>query len=767
MSDAKPAALPDAIKAVLDRCVDDPSAVFDDDALRAAVDLALTDQRLYQRYLVEVKELGVGMRDLKQELKQRIRAAKEARQGEESESSALGKMFAWKTSGLFQRIMTASGPRLIRLSNFRARIVAETIVDDGAEEQRHYELEAIVTGGTVTLRVPASEFGRMGWVHQLGARAIVLPGPGTRDALRAAIQTYSSGRCVRRAYGHTGWRRLEDGSWAYLHAGGAVVAEALIDPEAEVAASTSSGTSDQTPTEASADGQTTAPSAIAADQTATTPTTTPDQSPKAANAQQPRVLVDLPTQLSRYSLPEPPVGGERREAIRTVLRMIALCQRVMYPLMAFAFRAALGPVDFAMWLMGPTGCFKSELAVLISQLWGQQHDRRHLPLSWTATPTAMETLLFCAKDTVVVIDDFVPRGSAMERDRLHALAERVLRSLGNGSARARGTASGGLRRDHPPRASVLVTAEDAPRGHSARARSLLLELTHGDIQPAALSERQAAGASGAYARAMSSYLLWVGERLVAGRPPRLTDRARELRDLAASDQMHRRTPGIAADLGVGLELILEFALEAGAIDVTERDALWADGWAAIGAAAGAQRDHHVEEEPASTFLRLIASAVATGRAHLCSTTGGEPAQARRWGWRPVQVGEAEVMRPGGDQVGWVDLGGAQVYLEPDAAYRAVQAYAPDGHGLPVSPSTLRRRLHERGLLASTETRGGKTHLTVRRVLSGVRREVLHVKWPEITSADDSGTKGAAPEATTQCDLFNNNNTAHAGSVERV
>lgn len=752
--------LPDAIKAVLDRCVDDPSAVFDDNALRAAVDLALTDQRLYQRYLVEVKELGVGMRDLKQELKQRIRAAKEARQGEESESSALGKMFLWKTSGLFHRIATAAGPRLIRLSNFRARIIAETIVDDGVEEQRHYELEAIVTGGTVTLRVLASEFASMAWVHRLGARAIVLPaGPGTRDALRAAIQTYSSGRCVRRAYGHTGWRRLEDGSWAYLHAGGAVVAEALIDPEAEVAASTSSGTSDQTPTEASADGQTTAPSAIAADQTAT-PTTTPDQSPRAANAQQPRVLVDLPSQLSRYSLPEPPVADERREAIRTMLRMVALYPRVMFPLVAFAHRAALGCVDFAIWLMGPTGCFKSELAVLILQLFGQQHDRRHLPLSWTATPTAMESLLFVAKDTVVVIDDFVPRGSAMERDRLHALAERVLRSLGNGSARARGTASGGLRRDHPPRASVIVTAEDAPRGHSARARSLLLELTHGDIQPAALSERQTAGASGAYARAMSGYLLWIGERLVAGRPPRLADRARELRDLAASDQMHRRTPGIAADLGVGLELVLEFALEAGAIDVTERDALWGEGWAAIGAAAGAQRDHHVEEEPASTFLRLLASAVATGRAHLCSTTGGEPAQARRWGWRPVHVGEAEVMRPGGDQIGWVDLGGAQVYVEPDAAYRAVQAYAPDGHGLPVSLATLRRRLHEKGLLASVEVRGGKTHLTVRRVLSGVRREVLHVRWPAVGGGDERSEVAivSASGEAGQVDMFNSNTT---------
>ncbi|MCW8139542.1 MAG: DUF927 domain-containing protein [Planctomycetota bacterium] len=754
MSDAEPAILPDAIKAVLDRCVDDPSAVFDEDALRAAVDLALTDQRLYQRYLVECKELGVAMRDLRADLKERIRAARDARQGEESESSALGKMFAYKSSGLFQRVQSAAGSHLVRLSNFRARIIAETIVDDGVEEQRHYEIDATVNGGTLHLRVPASEFGSMTWVHRLGVRAIVLPGPGTRDALRAAIQTYSSGRCVRRAYGHTGWRRREDGSWAYLHAGGAVVAEALIDPETEAAAPQSGpGAEGQTPTEASAGDQTpTSSGSAAADEQATTP----DRSPTAAPAQQPRVLVDLPSQLRRYALPEPPVGDARREAIRAVLRMMTLCPRVLYPLVAFAHRAALGCVDFAIWLMGPTGCFKSEVAVLISQLWGQQHDRRHLPLSWTATPTAMETLLFAAKDTIVVIDDFVPRGSAMERDRLHATAERVLRSLGNGSTRARGTASGGLRPDHPPRASVIVTAEDAPRGHSARARSLLLELTHGDIEPAALSERQAAGSSGAYAQAMSGYLLWIGERLVAGRPPRLGERARELRDLAASDQMHRRTPGIAADLGVGLELFLAHALDAGAINAIERDAIWTEGWAAIGAAAGAQQEYQVEEEPASTYLRLLASAVATGRAHLCSTTGGEPAQARLWGWRPVQVGDKEVMRPGGDQVGWVGLGGAQVYLEPDAAYRAVQAYAPDGHGLPVSQATLRRRLHERGLLASTETRGGKTHLTVRRVLSGVRREVLHIKWPAVGGADEPTKTTNASESTgeaMQMDMF--------------
>jgi hypothetical protein len=67
-----------------------------------------------------------------------------------------------------------------------------------------------------------------------------------------------------------------------------------------------------------------------------------------------------------------------------------------------------------------------------------------------------------------------------------------------------------------------------------------------------------------------------------------------------------------------------------------------------------------------------------------------------------------------------------VYLEPDASFAEVQELARvQGESLAISPRTLRRRLKERGLLASTDL--GRETLTVRRVLEGRRRDVLHVQ----------------------------------------
>jgi hypothetical protein len=74
-------------------------------------------------------------------------------------------------------------------------------------------------------------------------------------------------------------------------------------------------------------------------------------------------------------------------------------------------------------------------------------------------------------------------------------------------------------------------------------------------------------------------------------------------------------------------------------------------------------------------------------------------------------------------VGWLE--DDHVYLEPDAAYAAVQRLGAEvGDRIALTPQTLRRRLKERGVLVSTEPQ--RRMLTVRRTLEGHRRDVLHL-----------------------------------------
>jgi hypothetical protein len=200
-----------------------------------------------------------------------------------------------------------------------------------------------------------------------------------------------------------------------------------------------------------------------------------------------------------------------------------------------------------------------------------------------------------------------------------------------------------------------------------------------------------------------------------------------LRQLAHREGQHRRTPGIVADLALGLRYFLAYAHEAGALDQAERDALWANWWAALGEAAAAQATHQRAGEPARRFIQLLGAALASGAAHVAGRDGDEPLDPAAWGWRLFTIGtgenEREEWRFQGKRVGWLDDGA--LYLEPDAALAAAQAVGEDvGDGLTITPQVLRKRLHEQGLLASVDQ--ARETLTVRRKLEGRQRSVLHV-----------------------------------------
>jgi hypothetical protein len=95
--------------------------------------------------------------------------------------------------------------RLIPVANFRASIVTDIILDDGAEQRRHCGVEAELDGQKVVFTVPAAEFGRMGWVlSRLGPRAIVYP--GQMQHARAAIQELSGPIRQERIFAHLGTR---------------------------------------------------------------------------------------------------------------------------------------------------------------------------------------------------------------------------------------------------------------------------------------------------------------------------------------------------------------------------------------------------------------------------------------------------------------------------------------------------------------------------------------------------------------------------------
>jgi hypothetical protein len=266
---------------------------------------------------------------------------------------------------------------------------------------------------------------------------------------------------------------------------------------------------------------------------------------------------------------------------------------------------------------------------------------------------------------------------------------------------------------------------------------LILEMPKGAISKETLTFCQQDARSGLYSEAMGGFIGWLAGQYDEARS-NLDRQIAQHRISALRKIAHARTPDIVANLQAAFDLYLEFGLASNAITAAEKDNLSRRSWEALRCAAAAQAKHQAATEPTTRFLDLIRSALTSGRAHLRSREGGQPEfEPGSCGWRRDAL---STWAPFGECVGWVDAD--NVYLEPTAAYRLAQTAARDmGEALVLSEQTLKKRLHEKGLLASVD--GTRQTLTVRKSIGGCSRSVLH--FLRITILPEDQDNDAAEE----------------------
>lgn len=388
------------------------------------------------------------------------------------------------TNGYIEQIKeTTNGISLVQLTNFAARIVKETALDDGTGVSRRiFTVEAEFEGRTRCFEVPATEFPSMRWVLQhIGSGAVVYPNREEHAEVAIRMLSHQAGEVEYvEAYEHTGWRQIS-GVWHYLHAGGAI-SDAGLDKS---------------------------------------------------------VSLRLNGRPSLYDLPEPQTEERLIEAVRASLRMREVINpEASLSLLAAVYRAVLGESDFSLYFTGESGAGKSELAALAQQHFGMKFTGKSLPAAWSSTANALEAEAFTIKDGIITVDDFVPRGSSIEIQRLQDKAERLLRGQGNQSGRGRLWADGTNRPEKYPRGIIISTGEDLPKGQSLRARLLATEIgrteNDGNVMDwQRLSQAQADAGAGLYAEALASYLQWLSGRFDDVQKERV-ELLPQLRELAAS-----------------------------------------------------------------------------------------------------------------------------------------------------------------------------------------------------------------------------------------
>lgn len=500
----------------------------------------------------------------------------------------------------------------VPLCNFDARIVGAKTVDDGAERKTVFTIDGLKSGRQLTqIQVAAERFSSMNWVtSEWGGEAIVYAGFGTKDHLRVAIQILSGEYEHLTVFGHLGWRKIWN-RWYFLHGGGGISEDGLSK----------------------------------------------------------EILVELPvsnpaySHMKNYVLPPPPKGVDIKKCIKGSLDLLNLAPKsIMYPLIAAIYRAPLSEiafVDFSIFLVGETGSQKTELTVLAQAHYGDGFHAKSLPGNWSSTENVLEKQAFLLKDSILTIDDFVPRGTTSDVQRMHQKADRVLRAQGNLAGRGRMRPDGKFQPEYFPRGLICASGEDMPQGQSLRSRMLIVEVPKGSVDLEKLTKLQEDAANGLFAQSLSSYIQWLAPQIEELKKI-LPARQRELRTEARKfGAVHDKTPDIVASLALGWETFLQFAEESEAISADEADTLWKEVWEVLNKVAKSQSEQILSEEPTRRFLDLLAAAASSGMAHVADIdTNNFPYKGtpETLGWKERTIdkdGDTEWVSQG-QRIGWLD-----------------------------------------------------------------------------------------------------------------
>ena len=210
-------------------------------------------------------------------------------------------------------------------------------------------------------------------------------------------------------------------------------------------------------------------------------------------------------------------------------------------------------------------------------------DARHLPGSWSSTANALECQAYYACNAAFVVDDFVPVGTSWQVRAYQTSADKIIRSQGNQSGRARLSDTANLQTAYYPRGIIMSTGEDTPEGHSVRARLLILELSPGDIRTEQLTICQKMRKL--FPAAMKALI-----QSLCINPVEITERAERIRNENITTG-HTRTPPMLGRLIATAEATLTWARKAGYLDARLETTLVTEMQTSILAAGAAQRSY--------------------------------------------------------------------------------------------------------------------------------------------------------------------------------
>lgn len=546
------------------------------------------------------------------------------------------------------------------------------------------------SGEPMTLRVPADRARTCDWLADLPQMGLDYDSRMSgRARVWDAIRKCSPGAEVVTVYRTTGWRRLPDHGWTYMHAGGGV----------------------------------------------------------AATGQVP-VSVQLQGPLARVDLPAP---VDDPELLRDLFEQhsLALFDRlepyVGAALLGATFRSVLGFTGPSLALFGVPGSFKSAAGGLAMQHFGVRWDRGLPSASMSgqgSTLNALRHALWQAKDCLFFADDFAP-------DQGVDIAAKFLAQVGRMHYNREEKARGHMNKDHEfevtghgerSRTSILLTSEIRAATVSGQERMLIIDLAKGQLNLDTIVELDRYESRFGRATVMASLLRWMAGQDVAQLRTQYVSYATTVGEQRRADGSETREAEALSHYQAGWRLLADFLSDVGALTGEEADQLVTRATNALDEAALRAKDLDAPTTLGERCRQLILSGLRTGAIHV-SLVGGEAPplpEALRLGYRRTVTGvdyksgeEFTKADPRGDWVGVAYKSpefGPRLHVDPTAMTRAIlniarQAQEP----IAATKLVLQREMAAVGLLRTAQEstpQGVVTRFTVGVIGASGRQERL-------------------------------------------
>lgn len=460
----------------------------------------------------------------------------------------------------------------------------------------------------------------------------------------------------------------------------------------------------------------------------------------------PGYALELGPRIGTYSLPAPPTGDQERDAVHASLDLLNLAPpEVMWPLLLMTYlpvmELAAPRPDFLGVLYGPSDTCKSVLAGIGLSHYSPRSLLDPFPQNFSSTRVSLETYAHGAKNALQVIDDAHPASNRREANDIAERFEYLARSAANGSARGRGSRSGGDRKDRPPRGFALVTAELRFKVPSAENRSFIVGLSKGQVDKTQLNHITAQAEAGVYTTAMAGFIRHLAQRFESGDLDGHRKRWAELRSELVTEGRGRSASHLA-HLLLTAETLLHYAWSVGAIDHAQAEALYEQADLALVSVDSAAAAGRVEIDPVTRWVELLREAFDSKQAHLESMTGGAPEDSTRWGWENLGTGfgGGPDSQRRGLMLGNLSDDGRTMYLIPKATHELLNKMA-GAEPLGLDDRALNDRLGEAGVIQTRNNTSQVRHTHPIRIGEGRPRRL----WMSVAVMEtEPGTSETVP-----------------------